>query len=170
MAHYSNGEMCCNKCRFNNIKALEIDHINNNGCEHRKEIKGGHIYKWLIKNNFPDGFQVLCATCNALKRIDSNLNNKAKNKYPYKDKFIVVAHYSIGEMCCRNCRYSNIKGLQVDHINGKGRQHNTSIKTSLYNWLIKNDFPEGFQILCRNCNVIKRWDNEEYANQYTKGV
>jgi len=27
--------------------------------------------------------------------------------------------------------------------------------TKFYRWLVENDFPEGFQILCHNCNFAK---------------
>lgn len=49
---------------------LTIDHINNDGNEHRKELatkigKGGTaFFDWLRRNKFPPGFQVLCRNCN----------------------------------------------------------------------------------------------------------
>jgi len=51
---------------------LGIDHIENNGAEHRKSIfKGDYrsatgifMYRWLKKSGFPPGYQVLCANCN----------------------------------------------------------------------------------------------------------
>jgi hypothetical protein len=51
---------------------LSIDHVNNDGAAHRKEIgeagRGGmKVYRWLIKNGFPPGFQVLCMNCNCGK-------------------------------------------------------------------------------------------------------
>src|SRR5260221_360879 len=52
---------------------LSIDHINGDGSKHRKEIGGGgKIYKWLINNNFPSGFQVLCIPCNLHKGTRSH--------------------------------------------------------------------------------------------------
>ena len=44
------------------ILAGGIDHINGKGTEHRKKI-GFNIYPWLVKNNFPEGFQTLCCNC-----------------------------------------------------------------------------------------------------------
>ena len=32
----------------------------------------------------------------------------------------------------------------------------------LVNWLVRNDFPEGFQILCHNCNTAKRTPKNNY--------
>jgi hypothetical protein len=47
-------------------KFLSLDHIENNGSVHRKEIKnrGSGIFKWLRDNDYPAGFQVLCMNCN----------------------------------------------------------------------------------------------------------
>lgn len=43
---------------------LSIDHINNDGAQHRKNMSSGsNTYRWLRDNNFPNGFQVLCMNC-----------------------------------------------------------------------------------------------------------
>ncbi len=69
--YYSGNTMKCCNCGFDNINCLEIDHINNNGAEERKKIGSGiQFYRWLIKNNFPKGYQVLCKNCNWLKYLD----------------------------------------------------------------------------------------------------
>lgn len=61
-AHYGN---ICECCAETEEMFLSIDHVNNDGAEHRKnEVKGNDIYAWLIKNNFPDGFRLLCHNCN----------------------------------------------------------------------------------------------------------
>lgn len=61
--HYGAQCVCCGESRE---KFLTIDHINNDGAEHRKSIGqgGSRLYKWLIDNNFPDTFQLLCFNCN----------------------------------------------------------------------------------------------------------
>ena len=52
---------------------LTIDHVLNDGAVHRKDIGHGSIrtYRWLRKNNFPKGFQVLCMNCNFGKRMNN---------------------------------------------------------------------------------------------------
>lgn len=65
---YSNEIPFCLCCAEKHIEFLSIDHTNGGGVQHRKEIgKGSRIYIWLIKNNFPSGFQVLCHNCNMAK-------------------------------------------------------------------------------------------------------
>ncbi|KKN98879.1 hypothetical protein LCGC14_0141200 [marine sediment metagenome] len=61
----------CQVCKEIDMDVLAIDHINNDGAEHRKQLKlqGTTIYRWLAKNNFPSGFQVLCYNCNIKKYL-----------------------------------------------------------------------------------------------------
>ncbi len=53
---------------------LTIDHINNDGAEHRRTIGGiGRFYRWLLKNGCPKGFQVMCRNCNWAKYANKGL-------------------------------------------------------------------------------------------------
>jgi len=56
----------CACCSETIEKFLTIDHINNDGAEHRRTLndKGATIYRWLKKHNYPPGYQVLCFNCN----------------------------------------------------------------------------------------------------------
>lgn len=68
--HYSNGRMTCANCGLKDVKNLTVDHINGNGEKHRKTMRlsGGHsFYHWLIKLNYPPGYQILCFACNMAK-------------------------------------------------------------------------------------------------------
>lgn len=63
--HYGGKCTCCGETEPH---FLCIDHINGGGSQHRKIIGGGKsTYKWLIANNYPEGFQVLCHNCNMAK-------------------------------------------------------------------------------------------------------
>lgn len=67
------GEHCA-LCGESLLEFLTIDHINDDGAEHRRELRsggnGGHnIYAWLRKNKYPHGFQTLCCNCNMAKSI-----------------------------------------------------------------------------------------------------
>jgi hypothetical protein len=63
--HYGRKCACCG---LTLEAALQIDHIGGGGTKHLREIGRSGLYRWLIKNNFPDGFQTLCVLCNWLKR------------------------------------------------------------------------------------------------------
>ena len=55
----------CDCCGESHYEFLVFDHINGGGNKHRKEINGMDMAKWLIENNFPKGFRVLCQNCNS---------------------------------------------------------------------------------------------------------
>lgn len=52
----------CKCCGEAEEQFLSIDHIDGGGNKHAKEV--GSVYKWLIANGFPPGFQTLCINCN----------------------------------------------------------------------------------------------------------
>ncbi len=65
--------VCCGETQ---ITFLSIDHVHNNGAEHRRTLGkhrgagGGHsFYLHLKKNNWPPGYQVLCFNCQWGKQI-----------------------------------------------------------------------------------------------------
>lgn len=64
-AAYGGYECAC--CGETTKEFLQLDHVNNDGAEHRRAIGGLTIYAWLKKANYPPGFQVLCANCNHAK-------------------------------------------------------------------------------------------------------
>lgn len=72
LGHYSK-DLTCVKCKFDDLRALSIDHIDSGGCKHRKELGntgGTEFYRWLKKEGYPEGFQVLCMNCQFIKRIE----------------------------------------------------------------------------------------------------
>jgi hypothetical protein len=82
--HYSKGKPKCSCCRFDNITALTIDHIQGRkNVEHRQDFQGKLLYYWLRRNNYPKGFQVLCIMCNLAKH-DTGICPHTKSKYYMK--------------------------------------------------------------------------------------
>jgi hypothetical protein len=72
--HYSQGRLVCAHCGYGDVRALDLDHIDDCGGEHRKAIgrRGAtyDIYAELKRNNFPSGCQVLCRNCNWIKEME----------------------------------------------------------------------------------------------------
>jgi len=55
----------CACCGESNVFFLTLDHINNDGAEHRKTMPAGSsTYRWLKNNGYPAGLRVLCYNCN----------------------------------------------------------------------------------------------------------
>lgn len=59
----------CVCCGEDDINTLELDHVNNDGSSHRKELggAGASTYAWAIDNGFPDRLQLLCGSCHRAK-------------------------------------------------------------------------------------------------------
>ena len=65
--------------------------------------------------------------------------------------------------CCWCCEESHIEFLAIDHIAGR-KQMDSELKLvklgysshlisqRLVGWITRNNFPEGFRVLCQNCN------------------
>lgn len=77
--HYG-GKCAC--CAETILVFLCIDHVNEDGAEHRRSIypqrpwggrgngaSGTKMYGWLKSHGYPEGFQVLCFNCNSAKHI-----------------------------------------------------------------------------------------------------
>lgn len=79
------------------------------------------------------------------------VHKKANNKSRFTLKSKVIGHYG-GACAC--CGQSQLIFLNIDHINQDGAEHRRVIGASaLYRWLVKNNYPEGFRVLCFNCNI-----------------
>ena len=86
---------------------------------------------------------------------------KMKRDWHNKRRFEAIDYYSNGTFACAKCGYSDIRALTIDHINGGGSQHLKFIHRRIAPWLKRNNYPEGFQILCMNCQFIKKIENKE---------
>jgi len=65
---------------------------------------------------------------------------------------------------CVKCGFSDPRALQIDHINGGGHSERKKIRsTTIYSKIISNYNVEKYkyQLLCANCNWIKRYENNE---------
>lgn len=70
LEHYSGGEAECACCGVTYYPFLTLDHVENDGAEHKRKVgKGRSLYQWIVSHEFPDGFQVLCMNCNLAKQI-----------------------------------------------------------------------------------------------------
>ena len=81
--HYGGKCTCCGEVER---MFLTVEHLNGDGAQHRREIGGGgpKLYAWLIWNNFPPGFTILCASCNLGKYRNGGT-------CPHQEKLAIVA-------------------------------------------------------------------------------
>ena len=68
---------------------------------------------------------------------------------------------------CRRCGYDEYPALQIDHVNGGGRAELREFKDNRkYLEHIKQN-PTNYQILCANCNWLKKYEKGEHPNKNT---
>ena len=95
-------------------------------------------------------------------------DDRIKNGKKYRDSYRIQAlsHYSGNPPKCKCCGEKELLFLTIDHINGKGSKHRKRIGgTNMYRWLISHNFPEGFQVLCFNCNCGRARNNGTCPHQ-----
>lgn len=63
----------CQCCGENIPEFLTLDHVNNDGKQHRASLghnRGGSpMMRWAVSNNYPDSLQLLCWNCNLAKSL-----------------------------------------------------------------------------------------------------
>ncbi len=64
LIHYGGNPPKCACCEESHFEFLTLDHINGKGSKERKQFGGYSLFKFLIENGFPEGYQVLCSNCN----------------------------------------------------------------------------------------------------------
>ncbi len=94
--------------------------------------------------------------------------NETQNNRRREIRKTVLDHYGAPRCACCNELF-NYEFLQLDHINGDGAAHRAMLASStkknnrgqgnagakLLGWIIRNNFPADFQVLCANCNFAK---------------
>lgn len=114
--------------------------ISSKKCFTCKEVK---LLTEFIKNKArPDGVTVYCALC------ESNRAKLARQRA----RFETLCYYSQNPPFCNCCKEDRLEFLSIDHINGGGKAHIQEIGYNLVRWLRKNNYPEGYRVLCMNCN------------------
>lgn len=71
---------------------------------------------------------------------------------------------------CKRCGFSDFRALHIDHVNSNGHQERRKYRGSSLHFYkdFLNDIlnKSDYQILCANCNHIKRIVDKEYGNQH----
>ena len=67
LIHYGGGKLACVWCGFNDIRALSLDRIAGRKDKKGDKRTGEYLYKRLIDEGFPPGYQTLCLNCRYIK-------------------------------------------------------------------------------------------------------
>ena len=96
------------------------------------------------------------------QNIDARRKNQAgyyRRKYAENRS----ACLSILGPVCVGCGFFDIRALNIDHVNGGGKKEARSFGGSYYKKIRKKleAGSKDYQVLCANCNQIKRTENAE---------
>jgi len=84
------------------------------------------------------------------RKHQKTINEKGRKKWRERRE-LCLNHYGGKCACCGEIRY---EFLAIDHINGGGNQERKNYsRNGFVSFLIKNNFPEGYRVLCHNCNL-----------------
>jgi hypothetical protein len=112
----------CACCGEEDYAFLTIDHVNEDGATHRgKRGKNSalYVYRWLIKNDYPDGFQVLCFNCNCARSMRGDgvcPHKRAFDKDAAQKKF---AEFQNSHCASKARRHEILQGVLDALANGK---------------------------------------------------
>jgi hypothetical protein len=108
--------------------------------DNRDKTRGySHKYYWL----------------NREKEIIRKTRGNLKRYHQYRLDALI--RYGGDPPKCACCGELAIPFLTIDHINGGGNTHRKTLKNKykwgIYEYLKRENYPEGFRILCMNCNT-----------------
>lgn len=182
LSHYS-PDLCCDLCGEAHYEFLALDHINGCGVLQRAQgytymldlkrqgFPGG--FRVLCHNcNLKHGCRNFYSHTGGkkpdveLKQTDGAIRNRrygarhpervrarARAAY-YALKADVLGHYGDKCACCGN---DDLAVLSIDHAGGWGAQHRRALRAQgkhfSYGLLKSQGYPDGFQVLCMNCNL-----------------
>lgn len=134
------GKFCSKKCHNDSMRKPEEEKKKANAVRQRK-----------FRKQNPDRYQV---------NPEYASRWSASKYYSVRDEIFSI----LGE-ACSVCRFGDKRALCVDHINGGGlKEMKKMSKGILYYKMILKKIQDGskeYQILCHNCNWLKRWEKRE---------
>ena len=152
-------------------------------CGKVKDVDGSNLRQGRTKscgcvNRVVFEFSKICPDCKIEKPRDGFYMNKSRGLGPYckqcankrkvrhypnsraaqkrsrdKKRALILAGYGCRCACCGETKP---EFLAIDHVHGGGRQERLKIGwNGMYNKIIKENFPDDYQVLCHNCNFAK---------------
>lgn len=165
----------CTCCGERRERFLEVDHVQRSWTGRRPpEEKDSPLYRRLIADSFPVGYQVLCINCNWSKRTSVSCTLLHGQPAPAWSSYLETASGrsararlrlrietlgAYGDQCAC-CGESDLQVLNLDHIYGGGNAERRSVgggSSSLYQNLKRRCWPEGHRVLCLACNKAFHW-------------
>ena len=129
-------------------------------CKNQEEMSA--YQKWYYKNH----------KANKAKKRESMKRRRAKNPEPFREqsrkakaKLKEKIFGAYGHTCAR-CEFDDKRALTLDHKLNNGAQERRELgERGVYYRAIEKYRPDEYQILCMNCQFIKRCEDQK-QNQH----
>ena len=92
--------------------------------------------------------RVSCSRCLEYERTRRHVLHSEQKKYLTLRDEVFTAY---GGYMCVCCGETEKVFLTIDHIDDSHKEPRKD-RSKLYRWLRRNNYPEGFRVLCYNCN------------------
>jgi len=116
-----------------------------------KPCPKGHITKRKVHNG-------TCYECAQAARTARESIDEGKHRTRPKLRKQILDKFG---NACNRCGFSDPRALQIDHVNGGGAQEIRNTEAVKYYKAVLADQTGKYQLLCANCNWIKRSENRE---------
>lgn len=106
-----------------------------------------------------DGRFCYCIECRRAKDSARVALIRDELRRRQRDRKVYIRLYVLFEYGgrCACCGETEPKMLAIDHIEGGGKKHRNSrdVGRNIATWLVRNGLPDGFRVLCHNCNFAR---------------
>lgn len=94
---------------------------------------------------------------NVIKLLDSYLRKLTRKQ---RIRYLLIQKYGAK---CKSCGIKDYRVLQLDHVKGGGeKQRKEQSNNHIYKTILDGGEPlSKYQLLCANCNWIKKYENSE---------
>ena len=171
------GGLVCVDCGCVDPRCLCIGHIHDNGAEERRNgLTQDKLYKKILRD--PESakleYEVVCENCNKIKEYNRRIvinptKTQIRKREQHKNRRVKAMEF-LGGVFCKDCGFTDYRALDIEHKNGRGRKEMKEIGGSgIINKIINDSFCLGeYQVLCANCNTIKKVVNDETVRKHNK--
>lgn len=109
-----------------------------------------------------DGYQTCCKPCGRKTSMQRYYRRKSEGKLSSDQATKLKAFEILGNQCAW-CGFTDIRALNVDHVNGGGNKERQELRDrrKIHRKIVEGNTSD-YQLLCANCNAIKSWDDNNY--------
>lgn len=118
------------------------------------------IESFDLDHSYKDGHYYSCKYCRSEYRkarrvADPDHARALATESHRRMRLEALTRYGGDPPTCACCGEGIVQFLAIDHVNGGGAEHRRAVGSKVHLWLKRNGWPDGYQVLCHNCNSAK---------------